>query len=161
MSQWGAVIGRLSLLTQEFLCTEGRQPCCCLSYPPHPPKQIECLIQTRPWSAPQPKPLSGPQGTMPTVIRRQHCWSNTETQVEPSYFIQRADELLESGFNGGIGCLEQLIQIIRVLENIQTYMHIGNAEDKRNEFNEYTEANKGFSRLCLIMSESWTHKKSA
>lgn len=59
------------ILTQEFLC-------CTAAYPnPHPPKQIKCLIQTRPLL----QPLSGPQGTMPAVIRRQWRWSNTETQA--------------------------------------------------------------------------------
>lgn len=59
---------------------------CTATYPiPHPPKQIKCLIQTRPLPAPQLQPLSRPQGTMPAVIRRQHCWSNTVTHVQLPY----------------------------------------------------------------------------
>lgn len=54
-----------------------------------------------------PQPLSRPQGTMPTALRRQHCWSNTDTQVQLLHSdIWRT--LL--GFNYGIGCVGQLIQ---------------------------------------------------
>lgn len=81
MSQWGVVVGRLSLRHRSFSSSlRGSRPC----QAPHPPKQIKCLIQRGPLPAPRPQPLSAPQGTMPTVIRRQPRWSHTETQVQQS-----------------------------------------------------------------------------
>lgn len=77
MSQWDVVLGRLAP-SPHWGGGSHNADYTTPSTPP-PPKQIKCLIQTRPLSAPQTQPLSGPRGTMPTVIRRQHRWSHTET----------------------------------------------------------------------------------
>lgn len=134
------------------------------AYPiPHPPKQIKCLIQTRPLSAPQPQPLSRPQGTMPTVIRRQHRWSNTDTQVQLLHSLLMDSQ---SGFNCGIGCVGQLIQIIWVLGNIQIHRHICNAEDKvrvyRNKMRtwESTETKRFLTAVLNYLREVNTQEVS-
>lgn len=123
------------------------------AYPiPHPPKQIKCLIQTRPLSAPQPQPLSRPLGTMPTVIRRLHRWSNTDTQAQLLHSLLMDSQ---SGFNCGIVCDGQLIQIIWVLGNIQTHRHICNAEDKVRVYR-----NKKVSHGCALLPQRSEHTRS-
>lgn len=83
MSQWGVVVGCLYSWHRGFYAQRGRQPRCSLSYPPSPKTNKVSDTDQAPAGAPA-QPLSGPQGTMPTMIRRQHRWSNTETQVQQS-----------------------------------------------------------------------------
>lgn len=155
VSQWGVVM--VSLLTQEFLYSEGEAAMPLPILTPHPPKQIKCLIQTRPLSAPQSQPLSRPQGTMPTVIRRQHRWSNTDTQVQLLHSdcwwtltecFQLWDRMCWTVDRDNLGFMEHT--------NLNTHFQC-----RRQVESDRIEKQKDFSWLCLITSERWTHKKSA
>lgn len=70
MSQWGVVMGRLSPDTGVSMHRGGGSPAVADPNPPSPKTNKVSDTDQAPVGAPA-QALSGPQGTMPTVIRRQ------------------------------------------------------------------------------------------
>lgn len=128
MSQWGVVN---SPATGVSLHWGGGSHAAAYPIPPSPKTNKVFDTDQAPVGAPAPAFVRAPGHNancdQETASLIKH-WDTSE--AECSYFIQAVDGLRV--FNCRIGCVGELMQIIWVLENMQTHMHICSAEDKQN-----------------------------
>lgn len=124
MSLWGALIGRFSAL-------RGRQPCCCLTYPHHPPKQIKSDTDQAPAGAPASAFVRAPghnancDQEAASLIKH---WGTSAAQS--SYFIQTVDGVV---LTVGEDVLESWYRFMFSKNHTKSHAHLQRGERTRSQ----------------------------